>query len=359
MFERRLGFSSIVALATQALEGGRISSFSSVYRVAGFDESRFIDWVADHFQTRRHTISPDPTDYLARMERITWHQDIPTNGASIFTQNDVMKLAQGNVTVLLDGQGADELFAGYLSHVVKHLEILRRHDPLRWAGEFAHFAGAVWSRFNPALSVREFAARIADYARRSPTPQSLLPYELQGETQRHLQDQRALLPSLNGVDALNAHLSAQLLRDSIPALLHYEDRNSMAYGIEARVPFLDHRLVEYGLSIPAAHKVRGADTKIVLRRAMRGLLPDTIVDRKDKLGYPTPFGTWIRGALHDPVREFLFDRVATHDWIDRASITRIWDAHQEGRVNAAGRIASAINADIWWRLFIEDGAAFN
>ncbi len=132
-----LDSSTIVALATAGLNGGRMNSFSAVYPVKGLDESRYVDIVANRFQTIAHRITPDPQDFLDRMAQITWHQDIPTGSSGVYTQNFVMKLAHGNVTVLLDGQGADELLAGYLSYVVYYLNDLRKRDFGRWIGEQA------------------------------------------------------------------------------------------------------------------------------------------------------------------------------------------------------------------------------
>ena len=140
-----------------------MNSFSAVYPVKGLDESRYVDIVANRFQTIAHRITPDPQDFLDRMAQITWHQDIPTGSSGVYTQNFVMKLAHGNVTVLLDGQGADELLAGYLSYVVYYLNDLRKRDFGRWIGEQAAFVGGVWGRFNASLSAREFAFRVREY----------------------------------------------------------------------------------------------------------------------------------------------------------------------------------------------------
>ena len=116
-----------------------MNSFSAVYPVKGLDESRYVDIVAKRFNTIGHRITPDAEHFLDRLARITWHQDIPTGTSGVYTQNFVMKLAHGNVTVLLDGQGADELLAGYLSYVVFHLNDLRKRNLGRWIGEQAAF----------------------------------------------------------------------------------------------------------------------------------------------------------------------------------------------------------------------------
>ncbi len=338
-----LDSSTIVALATAGLNGGRMNSFSAVYPVKGLDESRYVDIVSSRFNTIEHRVTPDPADFLARLAKITWHQDIPTGTSGVYTQNFVMKLAHGNVTVLLDGQGADELLGGYLSYVVYHLNDLRRRDFGRWLGEQAAFTVGAWSRFNAALNAREFAFRVREYLTGK---QPLLKPEYVRQAQAREAETLPLAPQ--GVDALNRHLYKALVLESIPALLHYEDRNSMAYSIEARVPFLDHRLVEFALGVPAEQKIRGAETKVFMRRALRDVLPPEISARKDKLGYPTPFGQWLRGALRNEVDTFLNERVFQREWYAPERVGQIWRAHLNEERNAERLIYSLITADLWY-----------
>ncbi len=151
-----------------------------------------------------------------------------------------------------------------------------------------------------------------------------------------------------GSDALNRHLYGALMRESIPALLHYEDRNSMAYSIEARVPFLDHRLVEFALAVPAEQKIRGVETKVFMRRAIKGIVPDEIAERKDKLGYPTPLAQWLRADLREEVDDFLNERVFQRDWYDPAQARAIWRAHLDGARNAERIIYRMITAELWY-----------
>lgn len=337
--------STIVALATEELRGGRMNSFSTVYPVKGYDEKRFIDLVAERYRTIRHEITPTPDDFLTRLERITWHQDIPTAGASVYSQHFVMRLAQGNVTVLLDGQGADELFAGYLGHVTHHIAELRRRDFVRWLAEGTHFALEAWGRFNSALNMREFGYRVARYFAGDRGRTRVLLPELQaaGLAKGAASATRTLV----GADSLNQLLYRSVVQDSIPALLHYEDRNSMAYSIEARVPFLDHRLVEFALGVPGDLKVKGAVSKRLMRRALRGILPDEIVERRDKLGYPTPFSRWIRAELEGDVRDYLFDRVAKRGWYEPAKVEEVWRQHRAGVRDFGLLIYCMIVAEMW------------
>ncbi|MBL8130808.1 MAG: asparagine synthase (glutamine-hydrolyzing) [Anaerolineae bacterium] len=348
-----LDSSAIVAIATGQLRetdpAGRMNSFSTIYPVRGMDEGRYIRLVGDQYGTQGHTVTPDAVGYLERLERITWHQDIPTGTTGVYSQNFVMSLAHGVVTVLLDGQGADELFGGYLSYVVAHLRDLLQRDPLRALPQGVHFAAQVWSRFQPWFTAREFANRVAGYARHGRFSGAALTPDLAALAQaRQAEDPPLVLP---GADALNSLLYRALRRDSIPALLHYEDRNSMAYSIEARVPFLDHRLAEFALGIPGDLKISGAVNKVILRRALRGVVPDAVVDRRDKLGYPTPFGQWLKtdARLREGVRAIVFDGVLPRGWVERAGVEAIWERQVSGVSDSSALLHRLITAEMWTR----------
>lgn len=342
-----LDSSTIVALATEQLNGGQMNSFSSVYPVRGFDEAKYVEIVSSRYNTIRHVTTPSSENWLALMERITWHQDIPTVATGVYTQNFVMKLAHGSVTVLLDGQGADELMAGYLSAVMFHLSSLRRRDPLRWVGEQAAFMAEAYPRFFSHFNAREMAYRLYQYATIGRQPAHVLQPEFQARAHERQQDR--VERELKGGDDLNRHLYRQVVRDSIPSLLHYEDRNSMAYSIEARVPFLDHRLAEFALGVPGDLKVKGAETKGLMRRALRGVLPDAVVNRRDKLGYPTPFGQWLRSdqQMQSEVKQYLFDKVLKRPWYDRPRVERMWDLHVRELRNYNQVIYAMITAEQW------------
>jgi asparagine synthase (glutamine-hydrolysing) len=351
-----LDSSGIVALATAQLREtlgpeARMNSFSAVYPVAGMDESRYVDLVAETYRTIAHRVTPTSDAFLDQLARITWHQDIPTGTSGVYTQHFVMQLAQGRVTVLLDGQGADELFGGYLSYVVVHLDALRRTRPAQYAREMAAFMAGVWGRFNASLNWREFGDRVLRYVTRRPAASVLAgePAAIGAVRAREVYNDG--LPygvtAPVGSDALNRHLYRALMRESIPALLHYEDRNSMAYSIEARVPYLDHRLAEFALGLPAAHKIRAPETKRVMRRAFAEVLPPAITQRKDKLGYPTPLAQWLRGPLRQPVHDYLHEQVLRRGWYDADAVRGLWAAHTAARANHERAIYRMLTAEMW------------
>jgi asparagine synthase (glutamine-hydrolysing) len=341
-----LDSSTVVAFATELLNGDRMHSFSAVYPVKGMDESHYVQLVSQHYNTISHQTTPNPSNFLSNVERITWHQDIPSGTPTVYSQNFVMQLAQGNVTVLLDGQGADELFAGYLSYAVVYLKDLLRRDRLSGVQEFARFASSVYPRFFASHNWREFTARVMRFALHGRQPVPILVPEMQ--EMAALRQRETPHRELNGPDAVNNHLYQSLVRDSIPTLLHYEDRNSMAYGIEARVPFLDHQLAEFVLGVPANQKIRGAETKVFMRRALKGILPDPVVNRKDKLGYPTPFSQWLRGPLRQEVSTYLNDTVLKRDWYCRDQVHKLWSDHVEGKSNNSEAIFRMITAEQWY-----------
>jgi asparagine synthase (glutamine-hydrolysing) len=135
-------------------------------------------------------------------------------------------------------------------------------------------------------------------------------------------------------------------------LLHWEDRNSMAHGIEARVPFLDHRLVEFSIGLGDRHKLVGGDTKRVLRSAMRGILPESVRQRRDKLGFTTPEQAWFRGPLREAVRVGVGETLARYPGLFDPNV--VWALVAEmldGRRNIDFSLWRIINLGIWGRLF--------
>jgi asparagine synthase (glutamine-hydrolysing) len=343
-----LDSSSIVGLATSLLNGASMNSFSSIYRVKGMDERAYIDLVSNRYKTHRHEVTPSPDHYFADLERITWHQDIPTGTPTVYSQYAVMRLAHGKVTVLLDGQGADEMFGGYLSYVVYHLRSLFKQSPPQALPEIINFIAELRGRFNSALSLREFMARVMRFVMTGNRPTSLLnPDFVALAAQRKAEEHP--VHTLRGAEPLNTLLYRALFLDSIPALLHYEDRNSMAQSIEARVPFLDHRLVEFSMAIPAHYKIRGPETKRILRLAMKDVLPPQITERKDKLGFPTPFSVWARGSLRNECESIIRDQVMPSGWFDPGKVEALWQRHLSGSVDASSTLHRLISANIWYR----------
>jgi len=307
-----LDSSSIVALTARLREGSERwrRSFSIVYTDPGLAEERYVDDVVRATGVESSRTTASAADLLRDLPALVRAQDEPIPSAAPFSHWRVMALArEAGIKVLLDGQGADEILAGYRYQLGPYLaEISARR------GMAAAFRAAAAVRRVTGTSPAFMAGLLAYH--RLPMPKAWRD-RIVGRFATHGYVPRsALAPAYLAEHGplpggrhqpratLGEELRANVLSTSLPALLRYEDRNSMAFGIEARTPFLDYRLVEAALALPADALIRDGWTKAPLRAAMRGALPETVRLRRDKLGFPTPERRWLV-ELAGPIREWL------------------------------------------------------
>ncbi|MCA9792411.1 MAG: asparagine synthase (glutamine-hydrolyzing) [Candidatus Eremiobacteraeota bacterium] len=360
-----LDSSSIVCLASQLIDEP-MRTFSSVYPQDDCNEKPFIDKVVAGCSTVATTVEPTAAELPEIFARLCWHQDEPTAGPGLYSQWKVMEAAHSQVTVLLDGQGGDELLAGYHHYFNDYLTTLA--NKLGREGE-----SKLWVEVEAieALTGRpheEVASRALRRARRPRIlklfnkerpgvvkPPKTVHSELAAAARRF--DQRRTSPEVTYSEVLNQKLYNDLTQHSIPALLRYEDRNSMAYSLEARVPFLDHRLVEFCFMQPFEHKIAPPHTKVLLRRAMDGYLPPEVMQRRDKMGYPTPASHWFRGPLAGWVRETLSSpSFAGRGLLNPAECLKILERHLAGE-DRSWELWRFLAVEYWMREFI-DGEGF-
>ncbi len=162
-------------------------------------------------------------------------------------------------------------------------------------------------------------------------------------------------PVLKYSDRLSQRLFRHLVDGSIPALLHYEDRNSMAFSLEARVPFLDYRIVEFALGLSADFKIRHSWTKWILREAMADRLPRKVAWRRSKLGYPTPAARWMRqGKDREALAELLFSkRFLDREIVTADSLNAYWQQHQSGKADHSWLLYRFATTELWYRHYID------
>ncbi|MGH9928221.1 MAG: asparagine synthase (glutamine-hydrolyzing) [Pyrinomonadaceae bacterium] len=289
-----LDSSSIVCLAQQALRQ-QDARARPVTVTACFDDERCDEWFYAHqviHQSQATAVRawPSVAQLQADLDGLLWHMDEPFGSTSMFSQWCVFRAAaDAGLKVMLDGQGADEQLAGYSgrTHVALFTGLLRRAALASVAAE-----AVGWRRRTGRLPAVEIALALRNLV---PGFEYLLPGRL------HLVPDkpewfRSTAPShINATTPrdLNDSLRQQTMSITLPALLRYEDRSSMAWSIESRVPFLDYRVVEFLAGLPDRLKLRRAETKIVLREAMQGIVPDAIRRRRDKLGFATPEEVWL------------------------------------------------------------------
>jgi len=267
-------------------------TFSACFQDPRLDERHYIKAVVDATGCQSHYVFPSGEGFAKDLEQWVWHQEEPVGGSGVYAQYCVARLARENgIKVLLDGQGADEQLAGYRKFILVYLRQL----------------------LNAGCYVRAMREAIAFFCR----PEIL-------RTSRFVDARRYLYGSLPesavlwpegsfperpgelGVGAsLGSRIEADLTRFSLPPLLRFEDRNMMAFGIESRVPFVDHILVEWVAKLPASLRLSGGWTKLILREAFRGILPELIRTRRSKLGFSTPEPAWLAGPLSTWFRDTL------------------------------------------------------
>lgn len=269
------------------------SAFGYCSTDENFSEKRFMEEVIKATGVRMHFVEVETQDFAVSLSDILKAQDEPFGSASIMAQWFVFRRArQEGMTVMLDGQGADEVLGGYhyyfntlASYLLRRMAISRFYS-LRKAyekeiGPFPLSRQAVIGRMIPRPLQRvAFAARKLFLASAATNPMSTVLGDDLVREYRKMVSEGDSLPS-----SLDEALKRDVQTYSLPALLRYEDRNSMAHSIEARVPFLDHRLVDFAFTLPGEWKIHEVTTKYILRQGMKGTLPESIRNRKDKIGF--------------------------------------------------------------------------
>lgn len=310
--------SSSIVCTMRAQLGDRAAqlqnAFSAYSDVPRFDERRFIEEVRRATGTAGHVVVPEPDSLLHELDTIVWHQDEPFGSTSIYAQWSVFRLArQHGVAVMLDGQGADEALGGYHGYFPPRLAGLLRQG--RWC-TFGREAAAVralhgesWTNQVRAIANELLPPRVADRLRRLAGRTVKMPAFL--DLARLGAEPRALHEGAVDLrDPVRSLGRAQLTALSLPMLLRFEDRDSMAHSVEARLPFLDYRLVEFCLGLPEDFKLSGGWTKRVLREGMRDRLPAAIRQRRDKLGFATAEEVWMRERKPAAFLQLVDDAIA-------------------------------------------------
>ncbi len=361
-----LDSSSIVCLMAPMLaahgDAARVHTVSACYDEKNVDEKPFMDAVVAHTGVAARFVFPRAEDVFTRAEQITWHQDEPFGSTSIFAQWCVFAEAKrAGIKVMLDGQAADEQLAGYHSSFQFYLsDLLRRGRAIALIQTLTQRSRIHGTSAGPELLkallplLPEWLVGILRRQHRAQLQHDWLasdafgPLAQQPGAFRHAGDALGL-PPVTDLATLCLNL---VFASNLQMLLHWEDRNSMAHSIEARVPFADHPLVEFSLSLGNAHKIVGAQTKRVLRRAMDGTIPDRIRDRNDKLGFATPEQAWFRGPLKSAAREGVEATLSTYPGLLNAAGTRrLVDDMLEGRRPVDFLLWRIINLGLWGRRF--------
>lgn len=291
--------SAIVCMMHQILVAeahtGSQETVSSCFEDKRFDEQEYIDAVIKDTQVNAHKVFSDFNDLFVELDNIIWHQDQPFGSTSVFAQWNVYKEAKHNdLRVMLDGQGADEHLTGYHGYYEAYFMALIKKG--RFIKLFKEIAAYQRMHHYPVSKIIKILLNapglktIKKLLKRTAKTAAAEPSWWVNSNAKGL-----------GIKEMSAaadsiyQLSQKLLWfTSLPALLHFQDRDSMAFSVESREPFLDYHLVEFALSLPDDYKIHAGITKYILRQAMAGIVPQKVLNRYDKMGFVTPESAWMQ-----------------------------------------------------------------
>jgi asparagine synthase (glutamine-hydrolysing) len=360
--------SSAIAAVMSQLVKEPIKTFSVGFAEREANELEYARTVARAFKTDHHEVIVSPEQFFAALPELVYHEDEPIAHPSSVALNFVSRLASRHVKVVLTGEGSDELLAGYNKYraTVFNLALGRAYQSALPASVRRTVQRTIESLGMQSRARRKLTrtflcvpSQIEDiyfdnFAVFSRTNQQRLFTAFARHQMVDGDPYCAVRAHLNATDAdaLLDQLLAADMKTYLHELLMKQDQMSMAASIESRVPFLDHKLVEFAARLPVSMKLRGLTTKHVLRRAMQGVLPPEILTRK-KMGFPVPVGKWLRGPYRHLLDEYLLSARAR----DRGLFAPEYVAELVAR-HAAGedhteRLWSLINFEIWQRRFFD------
>src|SRR5689334_1899658 len=364
--------SSAIAAVMSTLVDDPIKTFSVAFKEREANELEYARLVAQAYKTDHHEVVVSPEEFFAALPDLIWHEDEPLAHPSSVALYFVSRLAAQHVKVVLTGEGSDELMAGYARYrkTILNLAVGEHYHRMVPAGVRdlirGQIAGMSASKLRAKLS-RTFLSLSPDiesiyFDNFAVFPRS----DQQGLLTPDTIDRIGGIDPYAGVRRVLSETDAQSLLDRLlyadiktylHELLMKQDQMSMAASLESRVPFLDHKLVEFTSGLPERLKLNRWTTKYVLRQSMKGVLPEQILTRP-KMGFPVPIGAWFRGPYAHVLDEYVLSSRASERGIFNADAVRtLVNEHRGGLANHSERLWSLVNLEMWFRTFIDGEVA--
>jgi asparagine synthase (glutamine-hydrolysing) len=339
-----------------------VKTFSIGFHEDSYSELKYARMIARQFGTDHKEFIVTP-DICAVVDELVWHFDEPFADSSAIPTYMVAKLARDDVTVVLTGDGGDELFGGYTRYVVDRRRSLYGRIPRSvrrslLAGVAHRLPHGAWGRnylHNVSLDPIDryidsvsFFNSVQKRSLYSPALRAQL-----GNTQGVASELRASLSQVKTKEALDRLLYLDSKTYLPGDILTKVDRMTMAVSLEARAPLLDQEVIDFATRVPASMKLRGFETKHILKRAVRGLVPDTILDRP-KQGFGIPIQQWINGQLRDRIRSTLTEtRTEARGYFEPRYVTVLMDEHERGRRDHSSALWALFMLELWHRTFVD------
>ncbi len=343
--------SSALACLLRTFHSGRHQTFTASFPGEPFDEAPRAIELARSLGMEPYAVPVEADDLLSLLNEIVYHLDAPTQSPAVIPLWNIMRSMQGKVVVALDGQGADEAFGGYIDRVFgQHLFdtlvggqlVQAAHDIRRHVQTWGWWTATVWS-------IRDLLPRSHRWYRR-----------LRGDEQVYtnaLPDAESEPPVRGDARAFSDRVNAVLQQQhqgGLRSLLQYGDAISMAHSIETRMPYLDYRLVEMSFRLPGSFKVAGAQGKVVLREAVRDLVPPDIVNLRRKVGFATPISQWTTDLQRELIEPVLYsEECRRRGLLDPARLRTAIDRHVSGKVDLSSQLLRWTTAELWFQRFVD------
>lgn len=325
-----LDSSMLASLAADRQSHGAMIGFTGKFPTYGveYDESEYAREIANWKKFQLYEIDIKASDFIENIRKVIYHLDFPVAGPGSFPQFMVSKLAAVHRKVVLGGQGGDEIFGGYTRYLIAYFEQCIK-GAIQGTMNDGNFVVTYESIIPNLISLRNYVPLLQDFwsnglfesmdrryfrlVNRAPN----LNEEINWKMLEPYSTRETFSSIFNGNNVrkeayfdLMTHFDFKTL---LPALLQVEDRMSMAHGLESRVPILDHSIVELAATIPADIKFKNGEMKHIFKKVIEPFLPEKILNRKDKMGFPTPISNWIAGEA----KEFVFDILSTQHALSR------------------------------------------
>jgi asparagine synthase (glutamine-hydrolysing) len=357
--------SSITTALASRQVGSEFQAFTGKFALGErYDESRFAEELARVEGFQLHEASIDAGDFVANIEKVIYHLDYPVAGPGSFPQYMVSQLAAQQMKVVLGGQGGDEIFGGYARYLLAYFEqcIKAAIDGTMHAGNFI----VTYESIIPQLgTLREYKPLMQDFWRdglfgslderyfrlinRTPDLGDTIDWGALGDYSPFETFSSIFRADNVRQESYFDSMTHFDFKTLLPALLHVEDRVSMAHGLESRVPFVDAEVVEFAATLPADVKFKDGQLKHALKEAMRDGLPPSIVERRDKMGFPVPLGEWMKGEL----REFILETFSDAATLGRPYLADGFDAL--GLIESEGEFSrnlwGLLSLELWQKQF--------
>lgn len=349
-----LDSSAVVAIIAELLKhreqdhtvdsvGTQQNTFSAIFPNSLNDEEKYVDALLDKYgdALSAHKIQPNADEFVKDLKDFVRTQEEPLISTGPYAQYKVMQEASQHVTVLLDGQGADEMMAGYIPYYFVYLRQLRQN------GQWLKFAGELLSSLDILFRLGRFRLMDKLSLKKNVTVGELLNTEF---ISAH-SGERFVTEGGN----LKLRLLEDLFQNSLPSLLRYEDRNTMRFSIEGRVPFLDKEVVKSLFALSDEAIIHHGWNKRILRDATRGILPDMINRRRNKIGFTTPESEWFMRLKNRFYGIFLSEEFASRPYFNQNEVLTAFEGFIQGKNNTSSMLFwRLLNVELWLREFFDE-----